>query len=144
MEPLLISACLLGVSCRYDGKSKPLPGIEKLRERYTLIPVCPEILGGLPTPRAPSERRGEKVLTEDGRDVTAQYAKGGAEALRLAAFFGCKKALLKERSPACGSGKIYDGTFTKTLTDGFGVAAELLFQNGVSVFGETEMEELMK
>ena len=144
MEPLLISACLLGVSCRYDGKSKPLPGIEKLRERYTLIPVCPEILGGLPTPRAPSERRGEKVLTEDGRDVTAQYAKGGAEVLRLAKFFGCKKALLKERSPACGSGKIYDGTFTKTLTDGFGVAAALLSQNGVSVFGETEMEELMK
>lgn len=144
MEPLLISACLLGVSCRYDGKSKPLPGIEKLRERYALIPVCPEILGGLPTPRAPSERRGEKVLTEDGRDVTAEYDRGASEILRLAAFFGCKKALLKERSPACGSGKIYDGTFTKTLTDGFGVAAELLSQNGVSVFGETEMEELMK
>ena len=144
MEPLLISACLLGVSCRYDGKSKPLPGIEKLKERYALIPVCPEILGGLPTPRIPSERHGEKVLTEDGRDVTAQYAKGAAEALRLAAFFGCKKALLKERSPACGSGKIYDGTFTKTLTDGFGVAAELLSENGVSVFGETEIEKLVK
>lgn len=143
MESLLISACLLGVSCRYDGKSKILPGVEKLKEHYTLIPVCPEILGGLPTPRVPSERCGEKVLTEDGRDVTAQYAKGGAEVLRLAEFFGCKKVLLKERSPACGSGKIYDGTFTKTLTDGFGVAAELLAENGIAVFGESEIEKLL-
>ncbi|MBQ5357187.1 MAG: DUF523 domain-containing protein, partial [Oscillospiraceae bacterium] len=93
MEKLLISACLLGVSCRYDGKSKPLSGTQKLFEKYELIPVCAEIFGGLPTPRVPAEIQGEKVVTSDGRDVTAEYVKGAEEVLRLGKLFGAKKAL---------------------------------------------------
>ncbi|MDO4811461.1 MAG: DUF523 domain-containing protein [Eubacteriales bacterium] len=137
---ILVSACLLGVSCRYDGKSKPHPAVERLMVQHTLIPVCGEVMGGLPTPRTPAERKGEKVIAADGRDVTAQYRRGAEEVLRLAKLYGCKTAILKERSPSCGSGKIYDGTFTGTLTDGWGVTAALLRDNGIRVVGESEIE----
>ena len=143
-EAILISACLLGVRCRYDGGSKPQEPILRLMEKYTLIPVCPEQLGGLPTPRVPAERRGDRVVTRDGRDVTAAYEKGAAEALRLAELFSCDAAILKERSPACGSGEIYDGTFTHTVVEGFGVAAELLEKNGIRVLGESELEAFLR
>ncbi len=144
MEKLLISACLLGVSCRYDGESKPLSNIEKLMEKYELIPVCAEIFGGLPTPRIPAEIIGEKVITKDGRDVTAEYLRGANEVLRLGKLFGCKKALLKERSPSCGSGIIYSGAFDGTFKDGFGKTAELLMKNGFEIFGESDFETLLK
>lgn len=137
---ILVSACLLGVRCRYDGKSKPHPAVERLMEQHTLIPVCGEILGGLPTPRVSAERQGERVVTADGRDVTAAYRRGAEEVLRLAKRYGCKAAILKERSPSCGSGRIYDGTFTGTLTDGWGVTAELLRDHGICVIGESEAE----
>lgn len=137
---ILVSACLLGVRCRYDGKSKPHPAVERLLEQHTLIPVCGEILGGLPTPRVSAERQGERVVTADGRDVTAAYRRGAEEVLRLAKLYGCKAAILKERSPSCGSGRIYDGTFTGTLTDGWGVTAELLRDHGICVIGESEAE----
>ena len=137
---ILVSACLLGVRCRYDGKSKPHPAVERLMERHTLIPVCGEIFGGLPTPRVSAERQGERVVTADGRDVTAAYRRGAEEVLRLAERYGCKAAVLKERSPSCGSGRIYDGTFTGTLTDGWGVTAELLRDHGICVIGESEAE----
>lgn len=137
---ILVSACLLGVRCRYDGKSKPHPAVERLMEQHTLIPVCGEILGGLPTPRVSAERQGERVVTVDGRDVTAAYRRGAEEVLRLAKLYGCKAAILKERSPSCGSGRIYDGTFTGTLTDGWGVTAELLRDHGICVIGESEAE----
>ena len=141
---LLISACLLGISCRYDGRSKPLPQLDRLLQSDChLVPICPEILGGLPTPRAPSERRGNRVVACDGRDVTENYRRGAAEALRLARLTRCTCALLKERSPSCGCGRIYDGTFTGTPTDGNGVAAELLLQNGICVFGESQLDELL-
>lgn len=143
MEKLLISACLLGVSCRYDGKSKPFPEIEKLMGKYELIPVCAEIFGGLPTPRVPAEISGEKVLTKEGKDVTAEYMKGAEEVLRLGRIFGCKKALLKEKSPSCGSGIIHNGKFDGGLTEGFGKTAELLLKNGFEVFGESEIEKLI-
>lgn len=143
MEKLLISACLLGVSCRYDGKSKPLSGIERLFEKYELVPVCAEIFGGLPTPRVPAEIRGEKVLTGDGRDVTAEYLKGAEEVLRLGKLFGTKKALLKERSPSCGSGTIHNGKFDGGLVPGFGKTAALLIENGFEVLGESEIEKLL-
>ena len=141
-EPLLISACLLGAACRYDGQSKAMADWERLKERYALIPVCPEQLGGLATPRAPAERRGDRVVTQTG-DVTAQYARGAEEALHLAQAMGCRKALLKERSPSCGSGGIYDGTFTRTLTAGDGVTAELLKYHGLAIYGETRWEDLL-
>lgn len=137
---ILVSACLLGVRCRYDGKSKPHPAVERLMEQHTLIPVCGEILGGLPTPRVSAERQGARVVTADGRDVTVAYRRGAEEVLRLAERYGCKAAILKERSPSCGSGRIYDGTFTGTLTDGWGVTAELLRDHGICVIGESEAE----
>ena len=141
---ILISACLLGTACRYDGKSKAYPLAEALATRHQLVPVCPEQLGGLPTPRTPSERRGERVITAEGADVTAQYRRGAEEALRLCRLFGCEAAVLKERSPSCGDGQIYDGTFTGALTAGQGVTAQLLEENGVAVYGESRIDELLK
>lgn len=112
--------------------------------RLRLVPVCPEILGGLPTPRTPSERQGERVVSKTGADVTAAYRKGAEEALRLARLFGCRKALLKERSPSCGRGQIYDGSFSGRLIPGDGVAARLLEQEGIAVFGESQLQQLLE
>lgn len=141
---ILISACLLGVSCRYDGASKAHPEILRLMERHTLVPVCPEQLGGLATPRIPAERRGEGVFTRDGVDVTEAYRRGAEETLRLCRLFGCEAAVLKERSPSCGHGEIYDGTFTGTLTAGDGVTAELLAAHGIPVYGESRIACLLE
>ena len=145
MKTLLISACLLGEPCRYDGKSKPMDSalIAALKEKYALVPVCPEQLGGLPTPRTPSERVGERVVMANGADVTEAYRRGAEEALRLARSHGCTLALLKQRSPSCGSGEIYDGTFTRSLTPGDGVTAALLKAAGISVYGEDEIGKLL-
>ena len=128
MENVLISACLLGFACKYCGGSNKLTEqqLAALGERFRLIPVCPETAGGLPTPRDPSERLGDKVVSNQGRDVTAQYQKGAETALWLARRYDCKAALLKENSPSCGSGQIYDGSFTGKLIPGDGVAAEEL------------------
>ena len=127
-EKALISACLLGAECKYSGGSNALPEdtLAALKEKYELIPVCPECCGGLTTPRAPSERRGDKVVSKTGADVTEQFQKGAQTALHLAEMFGARLAIFKENSPSCGSGTIYDGTFTGTLTQGDGVTAELL------------------
>lgn len=145
MENVLISACLLGFECKYCGGSNKLPEqqLAALRERFRLIPVCPETAGGLPTPRDPSERLGDKVVSNQGRDVTAQYQKGAETALTLARRYGCKAALLKEKSPSCGSGLIYDGSFTGTLIQGDGVAAEGLKKEGLIVFGESDTDLLI-
>ena len=139
---ILVSACLLGVSCRYDGKSKPHPAVLALQGQHQLIPVCGEIFGGLPTPRTPAERVGGRVLTEDGRDVTQEYHRGAEEVLALARRLDCKVALLKERSPSCGTGEIYDGSFTRTLTAGDGVTAEVLRASGIAVSGESRLADL--
>ena len=146
MKRLLISRCLLGDPCRYDGKSKPLAAetLLALRARYDLIPVCPEVLGGLPTPRTPSERQGSRVVMKTGADVTAEYRRGAEAALRAAQENHVCAALLKERSPSCGKGEIYDGTFTGTLTEGNGVTAEMLIENGFAVYGESEIDTLCK
>lgn len=112
--------------------------------RLQLVPVCPEILGGLPTPRTPSERQGERVVSKTGADVTAAYRKGAEEALRLARLFGCRKALLKERSPSCGRRQIYDGSFSGRLIPGDGVTARLLEQEGIAVFGESQLQQLLE
>ena len=146
MRKLLISRCLLGNACRYDGKSKPLPAetLQALRARYELIPVCPEVLGGLPTPRTPSERQGSRVVMQTGADVTAEYRRGAEATLRLALAHNVCAAVLKERSPSCGKGEIYDGTFTGTLKEGNGVTAEVLLENGFAVYGESEIAKLIK
>ena len=130
---LLVSACLLGVGCRYDGQSNQLPQLEQLLKQHT----C------LPTPRVPAERQGNRVVTRDGDDVTEAFVRGTAEVLRLADLYHCRAALLKERSPSCGSGQIYDGTFTKTLTQGDGLTAQMLKKHGITVYGESQIEELI-
>ena len=141
-EPLLISACLLGTDCKYNGGNNALPPeqLAALEAKYRLVPVCPERDGGLPTPRLPSERRGDRVLNREGEDVTEAFRKGAALALEAARKAGCTRALLKERSPSCGSGRIYDGSFSGTLIPGDGVTAELLKEKGIAVCGESEIE----
>ena len=142
---ILVSACLLGAACRYDGKSVPCAVLTEAAARgIRLIPFCPEIYGGLPTPREPAERRGDRVIARDGRDVTAEYRRGAEEALRLCRLFGCEAAILKEKSPSCGCGRVYDGTFSSTLTQGDGVTAALLKANGISVIDETQAEDFLK
>ncbi|MBT9776574.1 DUF523 domain-containing protein [Clostridium sp. MCC353] len=136
---ILVSACLLGVQCRYDGTGALSEGIKKLMEEHTLIPVCPEIMGGLATPRDPAERRGDRVLTQNGADVTDNYKRGAEETLKLAELYQCRCAVLKERSPSCGCGRIYDGTFSRCLTDGNGMTAELLLEHGIEVKGESQI-----
>ena len=143
MDNILISACLLGVACRYDGASKPIMQMVALMEHYHLVPICPEQLGGLPTPREPSERQADAVRAKEGADVTAPFVRGAEQALHLARLYDCKAAVLKERSPSCGSGEIYDGTFSGCLVPGDGVTAALLKQNGIAVYGESEIEELL-
>ena len=141
---ILVSACLLGCPCRYDGKSKPNDAVLVLMEHHTLIPICPEQMGGLATPRVPAERKDGGVFTERGGDVTEQYRRGAEEALRLAQLYGCKYAILKERSPSCGNGQIYDGSFSRRLIEGDGVTAQLLKAHGITVLGESEVDNLWK
>lgn len=139
---ILVSACLLGCPCRYDGKSKPNDAVLALMEHHRLIPVCPEQMGGLATPRVPAERKNDGVFTESGIDVTEQYRRGAEDALRLARLYGCTHAILKERSPSCGSGQIYDGSFSRALIPGDGVTAQLLKVHGITVLGESEVDTL--
>jgi uncharacterized protein YbbK (DUF523 family) len=142
MEKILISACMLGISCRYDGKSKLSVNADELialNEKYQLVPFCPEIYGGLPTPRVPSERLGEEVYMKNGKRVTDNFKKGAYEALELCRKLGIKKAILKAKSPSCGKGEIYDGSFSGSLKEGNGVCAELLLNNGISVYTENEI-----
>ncbi len=141
-EKILVSACLLGQPCRYDGRSKPCEKVIQLKERFRLIPVCPEVLGGLSTPRLPCELQNGRVIRKDGADATSFYEKGAQIALSLAKENGCKIAILKEKSPSCSPHLRYDGTFSGTLVEGMGVTAKLLSQNGILVFGENETERI--
>lgn len=135
---ILVSACLLGVCCRYDGKTKPSESIIALSKEHQLIPVCPEQLGGLSTPRPPAERQGDEIRRQDGGDVTAEYKKGAQEAARLYDLLQCDCAILKSRSPSCGKGVIYDGSFTGSFRAGDGVTAQLLKEKGIPVFSDEQ------
>ena len=135
---ILISKCLAGYCCRYDGKSNLVPEIKKLVEGGLAVAVCPEQLGGLPTPRVPSERIGSAVISKIGTDVTAEFAAGADAALKIARENKCQTAILKARSPSCGKGKIYNGRFTGDLIAGNGVTADLLLRNGIFVMTEEE------
>ena len=137
---ILVSACLLGKPCRYDGKSKPCQGVIALSDKYDFIEVCPEVAGGLPTPRTPSERVNDSVVMCDGKDVTVNYKRGAEFALELCREKSIDIAILKAKSPSCGKGQIYDGTFTGRLIRGNGVTAEMLIDNGIKVFTENELE----
>ncbi|MBT3582946.1 DUF523 domain-containing protein [Candidatus Woesearchaeota archaeon] len=135
----IVSACLLGYTCRYDCKSKPHKKVIALFEKEYLTPVCPEQLGGLPTPRTPSEQQGDKIISKTGEDVTAQFTEGAQRTLNIAKAKGIEKAIMKQKSPSCGCGKIYDGTFTGTLIDGDGVTTTLLKKNGIEVITEEDL-----
>ena len=140
-QNILVSACLLGECCRYDGKSKPCERVMTLSDTYNLIPICPEVMGGLPTPRIPSEICGELVLMKDGRNVTRNYNNGAQKALEIAIENACTVAILKEKSPSCGSGLIHNGLFDGGLVEGDGITTQLLKKNGIRVLGESEITE---
>lgn len=142
MKSILVSACLLGEKCRYDGRSKPNEAVINKLKEYNVIPICPEVMGGLSTPRNPSEIIGDKVIMINGRDVTLEYKRGAEIALDIAQKNKCEFAILKARSPSCGKGLIYDGTYSGTLTKGNGICAELLMKNGIAVLDEEEIEKL--
>lgn len=133
---LLVSACLLGCPCRYDGCSKPCDAVIALRDRHILIPFCPEIYGGLPTPRTPAEIQSGRVVTKDGRDVTEAYEKGAAAALAVYDALGCDGAILKAKSPSCAIDLVYDGTFTGRLVPGDGVTAACFRSRGIPICTE--------
>ena len=135
----IVSACLAGVNCRFDGKSRPNEKIMQLVKKGKAIPVCPEQLAGLTTPRENSEIRSGKVFSVSGKDETAQIKRGAEETLKIARLAGATEAILKARSPSCGKGKIYDGSFSGKLVKGNGITTELLLKNGIKVLTEEEI-----
>ena len=139
---ILVSHCFFGEPCRYDGASRLDRQVLELHKAgHTLIPVCPEVLGGLDTPRAPAELQPDgRVVNEEWEDVTAAYQAGAQAVLRIAKEQGCTLAVLKARSPSCGCGEVYDGTFTHTLKGGWGVTARLLLEAGVTVMDEENLD----
>ena len=142
MAIILVSNCLLGCACRYKGDDCKNERILALAENHTLLGVCPEQMGGLPTPRNPSEIVGDKVVSNAGCDVTAEYRKGAEAALYLAKLNHVDFAVLKAKSPSCGKGLIYDGTFTGNKIPGNGVTVSLLLENGIPVYTEDELDKL--
>jgi len=142
----IVSACLCGINCNYKGRSKPDKRVIGLVKSGKAIPICPEQLGGLATPRTPAEIRGgtgldvlngkAKVIDRNGRDVTQKFVNGAFEVLRIAKITGSTSAVLKARSPSCGFGRTYDGTFSGTSIDGDGVTAALLKRNGLKITTE--------
>ena len=139
----IVSACLAGINCRYDGKNSLNAFVAELVKRGEAVPVCPEQLGGAPTPRIPCEitvceSGAVKVLSKDGRDMTQTFVKGAEKVLAIAKANRATKAILKSNSPSCGCGYVYDGTFTGTKIPGNGLTAQLLIDNGIEVMTEKE------
>ncbi len=139
---ILVSACLLGENCKYNGGNNKCEEVIKLGQKHTLIPVCPESFANLPTPRVPSEIKDGKVYSKDGKDLTEEFYDGAEKTLYVAEESACRIAVLKERSPSCGFGKIYDGTFSGTLTYGNGVAAQMLYEHGIIILGESKLNKI--
>jgi Uncharacterized conserved protein len=136
---ILVSACLIGIGCKYNCEIKEYPNITALLDRHTVIPVCPEQLGGLPTPRNPLEIKGNNVVDYNGEIHTQEFEKGANEVLKIAKMVGAQLVVLKSNSPSCGIGKIYDGTFSSTLIDGNGITANLLKKNGFTLKTEKDI-----
>ena len=137
---IIVSACLAGIECRYDGSGKPCQKVIDLIEQGKAIPVCPEQLGGLPTPRDPVEIVGDKVLTKDGEDKTEDFIKGAEEAMKIVEMANCTEAILKTKSPSCGCGKIYDGTFAGKIKDGDGIFTKMLKEKEIKCTTEEDYE----
>lgn len=141
-EPILVSACLLGYKCRYNGETQTEEKIMALAEKFNLIPVCPEILGGLMTPRPAAERQGNSIIDKQGNDVTKEFILGAERTADIAVANACKQAVLKARSPSCGCGIIYDGTFTGKRIVGNGVTADKLLQMNINIVNENALHNL--
>ena len=135
----IVSACLAGIDCRYDGTSNLSGKVAELVRNGEAIPVCPEQLGGLTTPRPPCEIKDGRVITKDGFDVTSSFTKGAEEGLKIAILAGCDYAILKARSPSCGCGMIYDGSFSKKLVPGNGIFTSILIDNSIKVLTEEDL-----
>ena len=136
-----VSSCLLGINCKYNGKSNINEDIIKLKGQFELVPICPEVLGGLGTPRTPAEIINDKVINKDGIDVTKNYNKGAEIALELAKIHNPEFIVLKEKSPSCGVNYIYDGSFTSTLIKGHGITSRLLKKHGYKLYSEIDLNE---
>lgn len=143
MAKIIVSGCLMGCDCRYKGDNCKCEELLALAEHHTLIPVCPEQLGGLKTPRDPAEIVGDKVISNKGNDVTYEYTKGAETALYIAKLNNADAVVFKANSPSCGKGIIYDGTFTGKKTSGNGIAAKMFLDEGYNVFTENEIQELI-
>ncbi|MBQ9822875.1 MAG: DUF523 domain-containing protein [Solobacterium sp.] len=140
---ILMSACLAGIDCKYNGGNNEIPQLKALYEKGEAVLVCPEVMGGLPTPRLSSEIQGNRVYNTAGEDVTAYFVKGAEEALRIARQNGCTLAVLKANSPSCGAGQVYDGTFSHTKIQGDGIFAALCRKEGITCLTEPEYLERM-
>lgn len=134
----IVSACLCGEEVRYDGKANTKEKIKKLVDEGKAIMICPEVEGGLPVPRQPCEIQNNKVINNQGEEKTLNFTQGAEKTLQLCKKYNIKKAILKEKSPSCGSNFIYNGTFTKTLIKGQGITAKLLKENGIKVISDEE------
>lgn len=140
---IAVSGCLLGINCKYNGKSNYNEEILKLKEKYEIVPICPEVLGGLPTPRIPSEIINNKVINQEGTDVTLEYITGANKALQILKDNNIKIAILKAKSPSCGKGEIYDGTFSHTIIEGNGITAKLFLENDILVLNEYNFHQYL-
>lgn len=141
--PVLVSACLLGDPCRYDGASTPCEAVVAFAREHEVVPICPEQLGELPTPRTPSEIQPDgRVVDREGIDRTEAFERGAREAVAIAHERGCHQAILKSRSPSCGVGEIYDGTFAGMLVPGEGKAAAALRAAGLDVCDELDFARI--
>lgn len=136
-----VSSCLLGINCKYNGKSNINIEILKLKDKYELVPICPEVLGGLSIPRVPAEIINDKVINAEGIDVTKNYQEGSLKALKILKEQDIKIVILKSNSPSCGKGFIYDGTFSHKLIEGNGVAASLFLDNGITIYNEINFKD---
>mgnify|MGYP003314480925 FL=1 len=143
MQKILISACLVGEKCNYKGEGKYNPNVEKLKEKYELVLFCPEVEGGLKTPRVPSEIKGSQVVMKNGKVVTRNFELGANKALALCQYLGITKAVLKENSPSCGTHMIHNGYFMDRLIPGMGITARLLKSKGIEVYSEDEIDKLL-
>ena len=143
METILVSACLLGDNVKYNGGNNYDERIEKLKEYYDIVPICPEMFGGLPTPRIPSEIKGDSIINKKGKDVTFEFNKGAHKVINIVNFCHCKKAILMDRSPSCGVHKVYNGKFNGTLIDGMGYTAKLLKAKGIELYTIDEIDQLI-
>ena len=143
METILVSACLLGDNVKYNGGNNYNEKIELLKDKQNIVPICPEVFGGLPTPRTPSEIINDKVVNQKGKDVTFQFNEGAHKVINIVNFLHIKKAVLMDRSPSCGVTKIYNGKFENKLIDGMGFTAKLLKEKGVQLYTIDSIDELI-